>query len=101
MSDSETTEIQALYAINRIEEEAADKRKTVSADTVKEAVSLFNELIESDTQMDARYLKETRDDLKSIHKLVDGAPKKKIDHLAVSELSTEFEKRLFELGILE
>lgn len=102
MSDSETTtEIQALHAIYEIEREAADKRWIVDEETAKEALDLFNELIESDTPISTPYLKETRDDLKSIYNMVDGTPAKKIDHLAVSELSTEFEKRLFELGILD
>lgn len=100
MSDTKSTEVQALYSIEKIVEEAADRRGPVNEETADEAVSLFNELIESDCPISTPYLKETRDDLESIHNLVDGAPKKRVDHVAVQDLALEFEKRLFEHGFI-
>lgn len=98
MTDS--IEIQALHAIEQVVEEAADKRTTVSEETAREAVERFNELIESDTPINTPYLKETRDDLEKVHSLVDGTPKKKVDHGAVDDLKIEYEQELIDHELL-
>lgn len=101
MPDADTTEVNALYAVEKVVEEAADKRWPVDAETVEEAIDLFEELIESDTPISTPYLKETRDDLEKIHHLVDGAPKRSVDHGAVQDLVWEFQQELVEHGFLD
>lgn len=96
----ESTEVQALYAMEKIVEEAADKRWPVDAETVEEAIELFDELIESDTPISTPYLKETRDDLEKVHHLVDGAPKRSVDHGAVQDLVWEYEQELLDHDFL-
>lgn len=100
MSDSDTPlEVQAVYAIEQIVEEAADKRWPLDSDTVEDAMEIVSELQESNTPLSDELLTETQDSLERIHHLVDGAPKRSVDHMAVQEVVDDFVDECLDEGI--
>jgi len=92
-------EVQAVYAIEQIIEEAADRRWPVDAETVEDAMNLVKQLQDSKTDISEDVLSTTLDDLEEIHTLVDGSPKRGVDHMAVQGLVEELTEECFEAGI--
>lgn len=100
MSDSDTPlEVQAVYAIEQIVEEAADKRWPLDSDTVEDAMGIVSELEENETPLSDELLTETQENLERIHHLVDGAPKRSVDHMAVQEVVDDFVDECLDAGI--
>lgn len=100
MSDSDTPlEVQAVFAIEQIVEEAADKRWPLDAETVEEAIELITELQASDTPLSDEVLVETKEDLERVHHLVDGAPKRSVDHLSVQEMVDTLAQDAIDAGV--
>jgi len=92
-------EVQAVSAIEQIIDEAADRRWPVDAKTVEDAMNLIKQLQDSGTDISEDVLNTTLDDLEEIHTLVDGSPKRGVDHMAVQGLVEELTKECFESGI--
>ena len=100
MSDSEARlEVQVVYAIEQIVEEAADKRWPLDSETVEDAMNLVKRLQDSETDISDDVLNRTLDSLESIHHLVEDAPKRSVDHMNVQNMLDEFRKECLEAGI--
>lgn len=100
MSESETPlEVQIVYSIEQTVEEAADRRWPLDSDTVEESLDLVAELKETDTEISDSVIEETEENLERIHYLVDGAPKRSVDHMAVQDVVDDFVDEALDAGI--
>lgn len=76
-------EVEALYALEKIVDEAADKRWPVSNETVKKAQKKFEVVANMETEVSDSIVNEIQNDLKQLNRMTDGAPRTPIDHMSV------------------